>query len=330
MTRLSLPALSGAALSLLVTLLAVVPVRAGNFADKITVNVAPVYLFGTNGDLNAPPPPGFAGVGYTKDHPVPDTVRVDYGIDFKLGSNTHLSLSHGNVAYALGRILTAIPNTSLVTGTLWDYTDTIALSFGVAKGLAVHGTYFDHERLTATGLCLNQQFCVDPTTALNRTNPFSIDEHGWTGGFSYDFGPTTRIGPILTVAGDAKWVQRPLPAPSPNPALGGSVALDGLSYYPGSRFVYPWSVTLKVPILPSSTFIPFINYTNLPVFYRDSAVPEEYRGVVWGVAKVLSKNVTLSYTNLNLQSCRCIPRVPTPDNLRLAFGILKVDFHSQL
>jgi hypothetical protein len=330
MTRISLPALTGAVLSLLVILLNVAPVRAGNFADKITVNVAPVYLFGTNGDLNAPPPPGFAGVGYTKDHPVPNTIRVDYGIDFKLGNNTHLSYSHGNVAYALGRILTAIPNTALVVGTLQDYTDTIALSFGVAKGLAIHGTYFDHERSTATGLCLNEKYCVDPTTGLARSNPFSIDEHGYTGGFSYDFGPKTRIGPLLTAAADAKFVSRPLPPPQPNPALGGSVALGGLGAYPGNRIVFPWSVTLKVPILPSSTFIPFINYTNLPVLYRDSAVPEEYRGIVWGVAKVLSKNVTLSYTNLNLQSCRCVARVPPPDNLRLAFGILKVDFHSQL
>jgi hypothetical protein len=46
--------------------------------------------------------------------------------------------------------------------------------------------------------------------------------------------------------------------------------------------------------------------------------------------KVINKNVTFSYTNLNLQSCRCISRVPAPDNLRLALGIVSLDFHTGL
>ncbi|HTJ27735.1 MAG TPA: hypothetical protein VMA36_16380 [Candidatus Limnocylindria bacterium] len=326
MTRFRLSALSGAALSLLVILASVLPASADNFANKITVNVAPVYLFGTNADLNAPPPPGTTtALGYTTDHPVPDTVRVDYGIDFKLGNNVHLSYAHGNVAYGLGRILTLAPSTSFVSGTLNDYTDSIALTATVAKGLAVQGTYFNHQRTDATGLCLNQKYCPSPVNGLNFSNPSSIDEMGYTLGFVYDFGPTTKIGPLFTAAAAAKYVPRPGVPNDP-----ATVALGGLGSYIGSQTLFPYSMTMKLPILPSSTFTPFINWTNLPVLYRDSAVPEEYRGFVWGISKVISKNVTISYTNLNLQSCRCVARVPPPDNLRLAFGILKLDFHTPL
>jgi hypothetical protein len=66
------------------------------------------------------------------------------------------------------------------------------------------------------------------------------------------------------------------------------------------------------------------------VLYRDSAVPEDYRGYVWGFSKIINKYMTFSYTNFNLQTCRCVQRVPAPDNLRLAFGIVKLDFHTGL
>jgi hypothetical protein len=293
------------------------------FGGRITINVAPVYLFSSNGDGTAPPPPGFAGVGYTRDNPTASSLQVDYGIAFAIAKSTTLSFSHGNVGYQLGRILTAIPNTALVTGALYDYTDTIALSQGLGHGLAAHVTYFNHQRRDVTGLCLNQKACPD-ANGNAVPNPLSIDERGYTVGGSYDFGPKTRIGPLMTLAVDAKYVPRPSTPSSPN------VALGGLGSYVGSQWMYPYSLTVKVPVLPSTTVTPFINWTNLPVLYRDSAVPEAYRGVVFGLVKVFSPNVTFSYTNLNLQSCRCIARVPPPDNLRLAFGILKLDFHITL
>lgn len=293
------------------------------FGGRVTITVAPVYLFSSNGDGTAPPPPGFAGVGYTHDNPTASSLQVDYGVAFAITKQTTLSFSHGNVGYQLGRILTAIPNTALVTGALYDYTDTIALSQGLGHGLAAHVTYFNHQRRDVTGLCLNQKACPD-ANGHAVPNPLSIDERGYTVGGSYDFGPKTRIGPLMTLAFDAKYVPRPSTPSSPN------VALGGLGSYVGSQWMYPYSLTVKVPVLPSTTVTPFINWTNLPVLYRDSAVPEAYRGVVFGLVKVFSPNVTFSYTNLNLQSCRCIARVPPPDNLRLAFGILKLDFHITL
>ncbi len=323
MRRYGLPALASSTLTSLAMCLCILPANADDLGQRITISIAPVYLFSTGGDDNAPPFPGQKGIGYTNDNATVGSIRVDFGADFKLDPKTHLTFSHNNVGYQLGRILTAAPNSALVTGSLYDYTNTVALSYAIGHGLGVHASYFDHQRSFVTGLCLNQKYCYDTTVQHEVNNPLSVDEHGYTLGGTYDFGPMTKIGSLLSASFDAKFVPRPsTPAPG--------VALGGLGAYVGSQTLFPYSLTLKLPLTNSTTFSPFINYTNLPVLYRDSAVPEEYRGIVFGFSKVINKNVTLSYTNLNLQSCRCVARVPPPDNLRLAFGILKLDFHTGL
>jgi hypothetical protein len=295
------------------------------FLQRVTITVAPVWLLATNTDANAipPPPPGLAGVGFTHDQPITNGLRVDYGVDFAFADNLHLNAYHGNVGYELGRILTAIPNTAFVTGAMYDYTDSIALNYKAGHGLGLHVTYFDHQRSVVTGQCLNQKKCLDPFGGT-VWNPLSIDEHGYLFGFSLDFGPKTRVGTLFNAAGDIKYIPRPATPSSP------AVALDSLPGYRGTQTLYPFSFTLRIPLSPSPTLVPSVTYINLPVLYRDSAVPEAYRGIAVGVSKAFSKNVTFSYTNFNLQSCRCIPRVPAPDNLRLAFGVMKLDLHTQL
>ena len=302
---------------------------AEDFLSRFTVNIAPGFFFGSNGDA-APAPfaDRTAHIFYDTPRRNADILRFDYGASFKIDNKTSLSFSHGNVAYQLGRILLGT-SAELSSGEIVDYTDTFSLNRSLGNGLGVHATYFDHQRSSASqgtnpALCLNQKRCQDPVTGAQFNNPNSIDEHGYTLGAAYDFGPTSKIGKIMTAAIDAKYVPRP-GTPNNIPAVAGTIptALGDLGGYRGSQILFPYSLTLKIPIANSSTFIPFVNYTNLPVLYRDSAVPEAYRGIVFGVVKVINKNVTFSYTNLNLQSCRCITRVPPPDNLRLAFGILK-------
>ncbi len=296
-----------------------------SFLRRITVNVAPVWFLGTNGDANAipPPPSGLTGIGYTHDQPITMGLRVDYGFDFAFADNLHLSASHGNVGYQLGRILTLAPNTAFVSGTIYDYTDLVALKYAVVHGLVLQATYFDHQRSVVTGECLNQKKCLDPFGGVVY-NPLSIYEHCYTFGFSVDFGPRTRVGPLFNAAGDVKYIPRPALPSSP------AVALDSLPGYRGTQTLYPWSATVRVPLTTSPTLVPTVTYINLPVLYRDSAVPEAYRGLIFGLSKAFSKNITFSYTNFNLQSCRCIPRVPAPDNLRLVFGVMKLDLHTQL
>lgn len=249
-------------------------------------------------------------------------MRLNYGIDFKLDAKTHLSYSHSNFAYQLGRILTIAPKTSLVTGAIYDYVDTVSLSRSLGSGLSAHLTYDNHQRSDVTGLCLNQKSCPN-ASGVQTSNPLSINEHYFTAGVAYDFGPKAKFGNVFSAGADVKYVPRSSTAP-PGAALG------GLGSWVGTQTVFPYSFTAKLPIFNSATTIPFVNYTNLPVLYHDSAVPEEYRGVLFGLVQVLNKNMTLSYTNFNLQSCRCVARVPPPDNLRLAFGILSLDIHTGL
>lgn len=295
---------------------------------RFTLTVAPVYIFSTNSDANAsnPPPPGYVPLGYTHDNPVVDTIRFDYGLDFAITKGWHLYYSHGNAAYQLGRI-TTIPSTipgvnySFVSGSLFDYTDTYGTSYALPQGVGISVSYFSHQRSDATGLCLNQKQCVDPATGIKFANPLSINSHGWDFGANYSFGPDTRIGKLLTVTFDADYYLRPS-TPPPGAALG------GLPNWVGNTWEFPWSITTKIPVLPDKTVVPTFTYISLPVLYQDSAVPEAYRGIVWGFSKTFSPNVTFSYTNFNLQSCRCIERVPPPDNLRLAWGELKLDLHT--
>jgi hypothetical protein len=296
-----------------------------SFLQRWTITVAPVWLLGTNGDANAipPPPPGLAGIGFTHHQPIVNALRVDYGVDFAFADNLHLNAYHGNVGYQLGRILTAVPNTAFVTGAMFDYTDTIALKYRVRNGLILQATYFDHQRSVVTGQCLNQKKCIDAAGG-ELANPLSIDEHGYTFGFNVDFGPKFRVGSLFNATGDIKYIPRPAIPSSP------AVALDSLPGYRGTQTLYPWSATIRIPISPSPTLVPTFGYASIPVLYRDSAVPEAYRGIIIGVSKAFSKNITFSYTNFNLQTCRCIPRVPAPDNLRLAFGVMKLDLHTQL
>ncbi len=306
-------------------LLSALPAKADDILHRITVNVAPVYLFSTNTDANAnpPPPPGLTPIGYTRDNPVVDGWRIDYGIGYKISSKFTLAFAHSNVGYELGRILTIAPNTAFVSGSIYDYTDTAALAYDAGHGIGVHATYFSHQRSVVTGLCLNQKQCPD-AAGVEQNNPLSIDEVGYTLGATYDFGPTTRVGKLLTAAFDVKYLPRPAGPPSPG------AALDGLGHWVGSTFVFPYSLTARLPLTKSSTFVPSVTYINLPVFYHDSAVPEAYRGMIYGFSKVVSQNITVSFNYFNIQTCRCIERVPPPDNLRLMFGILRFDFHTQL
>lgn len=326
MRRSSLLTLTGLAVIALTVLLTAASARADDFAQRFTVNVAPVYFFTFSGDANAPAPPGFTCLGCPKINALVSDLRIDYGADFKVNAKTHVFYQHSNLDLQLGRILTlGTPGApaALVTGAISNWTDTFGASYALGHGLGVHAEYFNHQRPYVAGLCLNQAQCPN-AAGQNAANPLSIDEHGYLFGGNYDFGPKLKVGQLFTAGFDAKYVPRSSTPSSPN------VALGGLKSYVGSQWLFPYSLTMKLPISNTPTFIPFINYSRIEVLYHDSAVPETYNGYIWGFVKVVSKNVTLSYTNLNLMGCKCVARVPGPDNLRVGLGELKLDLHTAL
>jgi hypothetical protein len=234
------------------------PANADDVGKRITVNVAPVYLFSSNGDVNGPFPAGYTVLGRTNDNPTANTARINFGADLRLDKGpTHLSYSHTNVAYQLGQITTLAPKTALVTGAIYDYTDTIALTHAFGGGFSGHISYNSHQRQDVTGLCLNQKAC--PVNGVQQSDPASIDEIYYQLGGSYNFGPKSIIGKVFTVGADAKYeVRSGTPA---DPAY----ATGGLGHYVGSTVLFPYSATAYLPIVHDATVIPFINYTSLPV-----------------------------------------------------------------
>jgi hypothetical protein len=331
MRRSSLLTLTGLAVIALTVLLTAASARADDFGKRITVNVAPLYIFTTAGDANAPAPPGYTCLGCPTAGALTNDLRIDYGAALMVTPKINVFYAHTNFDLQLGRILLA-PSTALVTGDITNWTDTFGATYAVGHGLGAHALYFNHQRPLVAGLCLNQQQCPN-AAGFNVFNGNSINEHGYMFGGTYDFGPNTRVGPLFTAAFDAKYIPRPstpnCPAVAP-PNCNAAVTLGGLGSYVGTQWLFPYSLTMKLPVSPTPTFYPFINYSRIDVLYRNSAVPEVYNGYVFGIVKVINKNATLSYTNINLMGCKCSAVVPGPDNLRWAGGILRLDLHTGL
>jgi hypothetical protein len=310
---------------------AATPAKADDFGKRFTISVAPNYDGGTTSDQTAGPPPGNVCLGCTHDNPNPQDLKLDYGLDFAIDPRTHLNFSHSNLDFALGRILTVAPHLSLLTGTIADRTDTISLQHAFGHGLAGSLYYFNHVRQDVTGLCLNQAYCTSaqlgpphPAIASVAGNPSSIDEHGYGLHLGYTFGPNTQIGQLFTIGGDAKYIPRSTTPPTLAPNLG------GLGKYVGSQWIFPYSFTTKVPIFPGHTTIPLLGYERADVLFRDEATPEVYNVIIAGIVKVISKNATLSITNLHFNGCKCADTVPPPDNVRFSVIQVKLDLHTGL
>jgi hypothetical protein len=319
--RRFLAQLSASVFAAVIITLAAMPAFADDFGKRITLDVGPVYDMTTTGDANAPPPPGLAGVGYTKDNPIPNKLVLEYGLDVLLDKNTHFYYTHGVLDFAIGRVLTAIPGAALVSGEIADRTDTIGVNHNLGHGLVARLYYYNHQRSAVTGLCLNQISCPGPD-GQPVNNPASINEHGYGAGFSYNFGPVTRIGPLFTAGFDAKYIPRSSTTVNPN--------LGGLGHYVGSQFIFPYSIQMKIPVLPSHSVIPFIGYERAAVLFQNEATPEVFNVTNFGIVKVISKNYILSIVNLNFSGCRCADTVPPPDNIRFAELLVKLDIKTTL
>ena len=292
------------------------PASADDFGRRFTIIVAPNLQLSTTGDSTAQAPPGGTTIGKTTDHPLPNTVQLDYGLDFRIDKKTHLFYSHTNFVYTIGRVLTVAPGTAFEPGEFFDHVDTVGINRAIAKGLTGKVYYFNQQRQDVTGLCLSQEKCN------GVPNTSSINMHGYGAGLAYDFGPRSRIGQIFTATFDAKYVPRASTTLNPN--------LGGLGKYVGTQTIFPYGITAKIPILYSHTVVPFVGYERSDVLYQNEAVPEAYNVIDFGLVKVINKNATLSITNLNLTECKCAVTVPAPDNIRIAQLLVKLELKTGL
>ena len=163
---------------------------------NVTFEVDPTFFGNGTSDAQAPAAPGTVPVGYTQDHPVTNTFRINYGAKVQLGPSLSFNYTHASFDFALGRIFQ--PGVSLETGLIDDRTDTAGFEYSGVPFVKARAYYFDHERTDVTGFCLDQTTC-----AGQKPDPDAIDEHGYGVGASYSFGPRSAIGPIFTIGADA-------------------------------------------------------------------------------------------------------------------------------
>jgi hypothetical protein len=301
------------------------PAFADDFGSRFTIDIGPTYQMSGTGDAAAPPPAGYGGVGYTNDHPIANSAQLEYGADVVLDKNTHLYYSHNVLFFNIGRILTLAPKTSFVFGSFYDRTDTVGINHEFGKtGVLGRLYYYDHARMDVSGLCNNQIDCPN-AAGVQSGNPASIDEHGYGIGANYNFGPTTRIGPLFTLVADAKYVPRSDVDPT-----GPCGSCEGIGHYVGSQFIFPYSLSMKLPFAMSHTFIPFVGIGRDVNLFRDETTQEMYNTTNFGIVKVINKNLVFSAVDINYAGCRCTDTIPPPDNVRLSAILVKLDIKTKL
>jgi hypothetical protein len=302
----------GTATAALALSVACAPASADSLFNHTTFEVDPTFFANGSSDAQAPAVPGTVPVGYTNDHPIPNDIRLNYGMTVAFDKQWSFYYNHSNLDFALGRIIN--PPVSLVTGDIQDRVDTVGLNFAATHFLSTRFYYFDHEREDVTGLCLNQTIC-----APGVHNPAAIDEHGYAVGATWSFGPRSLIGPIFSVAADAKYVPRGFPPPA-------GYSLNGLGAYTGSQFEYPYSVNMKLPTHHDPTLIWLAGYERATALFRAESSIEQYNVTSFGVVKVLSPRITVSAVDLNFKGCRCADTVTPPDNVRLDTILLTLSY----
>lgn len=290
--------------------------------SPITITITPVWFVGTTTDAQALPPPGTIPIYQPTQPRSTDDIRVNYGISYQLNKHSSLSYSHANVAFSLGRLLTLGPGTSLDSGDIIDRVDTISYNYGFGHGLSGSAYYLSHQRVDVAagalngGCLLNAEQCPG-----NQSNPESINMTAYGAGLKYAFGPVSRYtGPLLTLNGDAQYVNRPANEPTPG------YSLQGLPGYKGSGFIFPYGITMNVPVPNPYGLIPFVDYKREIVWWRFENTPEMFNVVDFGLVKIIRPNLTLAVVDTHFNGCLCSNTVPPPDNINFSDIIMSLSY----
>jgi hypothetical protein len=124
--RFSFSRIAGAVAALAIAMSAALSAHADPLKN-ITFEVDPTFFGNGTSDAQAPPSPGSVPVGYTQDHPIANTFRINYGAKVQLGPDLSFDYTHSNFEFALGRIFQ--PGVSLVSGQIDDRTDTAGFEY---------------------------------------------------------------------------------------------------------------------------------------------------------------------------------------------------------
>jgi hypothetical protein len=334
--------------SLVLAALALLNPAIASADQRFTLEIAPVYFLDNTGDSSVPPlGPNYTPLYCTAGQPtcpngLPQTTsnfRLDYGLTYQINKRFSLNYSHSNFDFSLGRISsigTGLPagfpqNFSVLTGSIDDRIDTGTLNYAAGHGLTFDAYYTSHQRIVVTALnaygpcMLNSEQCVGGTS-----NPSSINAVFWGVGGAYTFGPHTAYEPPMFKATfDINYYPRPAngncTGTNPQPACN----QNGINGYVGSGAVYPWSLTMfpfsAVHLLQPGT-IPFIGYSDSPIWFHAENSPEAFNNVVAGIVQILPHGLSLSYTYLKLNGRYSSDTVPPPDSIRSATSLLKLTY----
>jgi hypothetical protein len=279
--------------------------------SPLTISITPVWFLGTTSDATSLPPAGTVPLNSPTIPRNTNDLRLNYGLTYTINKKSSLAYSHANFSFALGRLLTLAPGTSLDTGDIIDRIDTISYNYGFGHGLSGSAYYLSHQRSDVAGLCLNQIDCPNPVTGASQSNPASIDMNAYGVGFKYAFGPVSRYtGPLLTLNFDAQYV--------PRPSSNASAGLEGLPAYKGTQTLFPYGITMNIPIPNSAGIIPFIDYKREAVLWHAESTPEAFNVVDFGVVKIIRPNLTLAIADTHFNGCKCSDTVPPPDNVNFS------------
>ncbi|HTC31329.1 MAG TPA: hypothetical protein VK702_11435 [Candidatus Acidoferrum sp.] len=316
--------------------------------QRFTLEIAPVFFQDNTGDSSVPPlGPNYTPLYCTAGQPTcpngnPQTtsnLRLDYGLTYQINKRFSLNYSHSNFDFSLGRISsipTGLPagfpqNFSVLTGSIDDRIDTGTLNYAAGHGLTFDAYYTSHQRIVVTALnaygpcMLNSEECVGGTS-----NPSSINAVFWGVGGAYTFGPHTAYEPPMFKATfDINYYPRPANGNCGTALAQPACNSNGINGYVGSGAVYPWSLTMfpfsAVHLLQPGT-IPFIGYSDSPIWFHAENSPEAFNNVVAGIVQVLPHGLSLSYTYLKLNGRLSSDTVPPPDSIRSATSLLKLTY----
>jgi hypothetical protein len=241
---------------------------------------------------------------------ITDDLRLNYGLNYKFSQQWGLYYTHENVNYTIdsGSIIpTPTGIAHLPISDIDDRADTIGLNYNaLAKhGLTLNGGYYGYAREVGGN---NPAGGPDSTAASTAGGGQGhIGFHGYFVGGSYNFGPHSVYGSLLTL--DARLLYSIHPDTLANQLSNDTGAvIPGAGFvqqvaYGGNRFIPTGGLTLHLPIGNKQLLFPFVGISKAAVYYFNDPGPEFFNVTYAGVAKVISKDLSLvgSWTNLDEQ-----------------------------